>query len=87
MKKEKRKLYLFDHRILWRNFKKIMDSISDSGPVPIHGDKILWEMVKKRIIYILIDPKVKYPKDPSIITTELPKNTDIYIIKNRLSKK
>lgn len=52
MKKEKKTIYLLDSKLKWKAFKALQDKIVKlSGPVPIHGDKAIWEMMRKKMIY------------------------------------
>lgn len=80
MKKEKPPIYLLDPKLKWRAFQELQDRlVKDSGPVPIHGDKILWEMNKKRLIYCWFDPLVK---NDMRLGLKLPKNRQIKVITN-----
>jgi len=50
-KKKNKILYLLDSKIRWRDFKKLQDKlVKDSGPTPVHGDKILWQMLRDKNI-------------------------------------
>ena len=50
MKKDK-VLFLLDKNIRWRDFKKLQDKlVKDSGPTPMCGNKILWQMVRDKNI-------------------------------------
>ena len=80
MKNKKEPIYLLDPKLKWRAFKKLQDRlVRDSGPVPVHGDRALWEMNKKRLIYCWFDP---YVKNDMRLGLELPKNRKIKIITN-----
>jgi hypothetical protein len=48
---KKKTIYLLDHRLKWRAFKKLHDKIvRDSGPSPKNMDKVLWQMMRDRRI-------------------------------------
>jgi hypothetical protein len=52
MKKKIKTLYLLSPKIKWKTFKILQDKfVKDTGPTPIHGAKILWEMLKEKKIY------------------------------------
>ena len=38
--------------IKWVHFKKIWNSVEDSGPTPIHLSKIVWQLLKEKRLYI-----------------------------------
>lgn len=81
-KKEKIKkpIYLLDSKLKWRIFKELQDRlVRDSGPIPVHGDKVLWEMNKKHLLYCWFDP---YIKDDMRLGLKLPKNREIRLITN-----
>ena len=69
--------YWFNPQMKWKTFKMLNDKFChDSGPTPENGDKILWQMLKKRKINIYLD--TKRIDDPIIITLKnLPKNSKI----------
>ncbi len=72
--------FLLDHKLKWKTFKKLHDKlVKDSGPTPIHGDKILWEMMRDKKIYCWFDDKM--PNDMAI-GLKLPKNRKISLITN-----
>ena len=48
----KKTIYLLSPDISWKNFKMLQDKlVKDSGPKPEHGDKMLWKMLRKKMIY------------------------------------
>lgn len=58
--KKKPPIYILDHKLLWRNYKKLHDKlVKDSGPTPMHLDKSLWKMMRDRQILCWFDPMVK----------------------------
>ena len=81
MKKQKKQpIYLLDPKLKWMTFKKLQKKlVNDSGPTPIEGDKVLWEMMRDREIYCWFDPKVR---GDMCLGFELPKNREIMMITN-----
>ena len=75
---EKKKIYLLSPEIKWKTFKLLQDKlVKDSGPTPIHGDKILWQMLRdKKIICWFADDM---PNDMGI-GIKLPKRYKDYKI-------
>jgi len=68
--------YWISPNIEWKTFKLLNDKFKDSGPTPVNGDKILWEMLRDRQINIYID--TNQSDDPIIITTkQMPKKVKI----------
>jgi hypothetical protein len=48
----KKTLYLLDHKIKWSVFKLLQDKlVKDDGPVPVKGDKAIWQLLKEKKIY------------------------------------
>ncbi len=48
----KRKIYLLNPKIKWKTFKELQDRlVRESGPVPVHGNKALWHLLKTDKIY------------------------------------
>jgi len=81
IKKKKKPIYLLAPELKWRVFKELQDKlVRDSGPVPVHGDKILWQMMRDRKIYCWFD-FVKFPNDMGV-GIKLPKNREIKVITN-----
>jgi len=83
MKKEKKKkppIYLLDYRLKWKVFKMLQDKlVQRSGPVPVQGDKVLWQMLRDKRIYCWFDPLIK---NDMRLGFELPKNRKVKILKN-----
>lgn len=74
-------IYLIDPKISWKTFKLLQDKlVKDSGPVPLHGDKILWGMLRKREIYCWFD--FDNASGDMKLGLELPKNKKIITISN-----
>ena len=71
--------YWLSPQLSWKTFKKICDGVPDSGPTPIHGDKVLWQMLRDRSCNIYIDDK--QPDDPIIVTLK-PINKGDYLLKD-----
>ena len=77
----KKSIYLLDYRLKWKIFKKFQDKIiRDSGPIPKNIDKILWEMIRDRLIYCWFSKDL--PNDMNI-GLKLPKGRKINLIKNK----
>uniref|UniRef100_A0A6H1ZKH6 Uncharacterized protein n=1 Tax=viral metagenome TaxID=1070528 RepID=A0A6H1ZKH6_9ZZZZ len=75
-----KKIYVLDHKIRWSVFKKLHDKmVKDSGPTPVHGDKMIWELLRDKKIYCWYDPKLK---NDMRIGTSLPKNKEYQLITN-----
>lgn len=80
MSKKKKPIYVLDHKLRWRAFKELQDRlVQDSGPVPVHGDKVLWRMMRKRLILCWFDP---YVKGDMRLGFELPKGREVIVIAN-----
>lgn len=82
IKKKIKKLpiYLLAPELKWKAFKELQDRlVRDSGPVPVQGDKALWKMNKKHLIYCWFDP---YMKNDMRLGVRLPKNREIKVITN-----
>ena|SRR3990167_1901126 len=84
MKKENKIIYILDHKIKWKTFKELQDKLAKQiGPVPIHGEKALWHLLRKRKILCWF--AIDMPNDMGI-GLEIPKrykNWKIHIITNR----
>lgn len=71
-------IYMLDPKMKWSTFKLLQDKlVKQSGPVPEHGDKILWEMLRAKQIYCWFDEKL--PNDMAI-GLKLPKGRPIKFI-------
>ena len=76
----KKPIYLLDHKLKWRVFKELQDKfVKDSGPVPVHIDKVLWKMMEERKIYCWFSDDM--PNDMHI-GLKLPQNREIIVLKN-----
>ncbi len=76
--KRKQPIYLLAPELKWKAFKELQDKlVRDSGPTPEQGNKSLWEMLRKKMIYCWFDP---YIKGDMILGLKLPKNQAIKII-------
>jgi hypothetical protein len=64
-------IYLLHPSLPWKAFKKINDAINkinkETGPYPKHLDKVLWQMLKEKKIYLWIE------NDQMIISLKPPK--------------
>lgn len=80
MKEEKKKLYLLDSKIQWSIFKKLNDKIvKDDGPTPINIEKVLWTMLRRKMIYCWFCED--WPNDIGL-GIKIPNGYEIEIIKN-----
>ena len=50
-----KKIYLFSPTIKYKAFKKVMDKFPDKGIMPMNIDKILWELLRDKRLYIFLD--------------------------------
>ena len=81
MKKKKEPIYLLDPKLKWKAFKELQKRlVRESGPTPMHGDKMLWQMMRDKKIYCWFD-FVKFPNDMGL-GFKLPKNRAIKTITN-----
>ena len=79
-KKIKKPIYLLDFKLKWRAFKELQKRLVKlSGPVPVQGDKVLWGMMKKKMIYCWFDPLIKGDMKMGL---KLPKNREVRMITN-----
>ena len=60
------KKYWFSPNISYKAFKAVCDRFPDSGPTPKEGDRVLWQMLKKRKINL----GLRNSDDPIFITTK-----------------
>ncbi|MFA5196242.1 MAG: hypothetical protein WC401_10645, partial [Bacteroidales bacterium] len=80
-KKKKKELYLLSPELKWKTFKKFHDVVvNDSGPTPIEGLKVLWELNKDGMIYCWFDPD---KKGDMLLGFKLPKNCNIFVLTNK----
>ena len=49
-------LYKISHKISWKDFKKINKNVK-ADIVPVHFDKILWQMLRDQLITLTFDTK------------------------------
>lgn len=76
--RKKKPIYLLDPKLKWKAFKELQNRlVKQSGPVPVHGDKALWQMLKEKKIYCWFDP---YVKNDMGLGLKLPKNRKIKVI-------
>ena len=48
----KKELYLLSPKIKWKTFKRLYKKlVRDSGPTPVHINKVMWEMLRDKQIY------------------------------------
>ena len=67
--------YYFSPKIKWKRFKELNDPYKDTI-YPVHGDKMLWELLRDRKINIYFDTRRK--SDPIIITIlPIPKKAQV----------
>jgi hypothetical protein len=77
---KKSKIYLFSPEIKYATFKKLWKLFPSEGITPLEmiNGKHIWEMVRDKQIYLLIDPQ---EKDNPNFSLKLPKNKIINILK------
>ena len=55
--KTKPPIYVLDFDLDWKVFKILQDKlVQDSGPKPIHVDKVLWGILREKMIFCLFEP-------------------------------
>jgi len=65
--------YWLSYKISWKRFKELNDPCR-GDIVPLHGDKMLWELLKDRRINMYLSDLKKDRSDPMHITIkEYPK--------------
>lgn len=71
-----KKIYVLDPKMKWKTFKLLQEKfVKDSGPVLVGGDKIIWNMMRKREVLCWFDPEIegdmmmglKIPTDKHIV--------------------
>jgi hypothetical protein len=71
-------LYLLSPKIKWKTYKLLQKEIvKDRGPVPVHSDKIIWQMLRDKKIYCWFCQEE--PND-MMLGLELPKYKELKII-------
>ena len=76
--KSKPPICLLDYKISWKTFKTLQKKlVRDSGLIPLHGDKFLWQMTRDKEILCYFDPLVE---GDMLLGFELPKGRDITIL-------
>jgi len=74
-----KELYLLSPKIKWKTFKLLQDKlVKESGPVPIHGDKALWHLLRDKKILCWFSEDFK---DDMVIGLEIPKRYKKWSIK------
>ena len=78
MKKEP--IYLLSPKLKWSVFKELQDKlVKDSGPIPVHGDKAIWHLLRENKIYCWFSNDMQGDMGMGL---ELPLNREIRLIKN-----
>lgn len=78
--KKMKTIYVLHHKLKWSIFKKLQERcVKDSGPTPVHADKMLWEMLRDKQIYCWFDED--RPNDMGL-GLELPKGKEYQLITN-----
>ena len=78
--KKKREIFLLDFRLKWKAFKELQKRlVRDSGPMPVQGDRVLWEMMRDKKIYCWFGND--WPNDMGI-GLKLPEGYKVTLIKN-----
>ena len=74
-------IYLLSPKLKWSVFKELQDKlVKDSGPIPVHGDKAIWHLLRENKIYCWFD-EVNFPNDMGI-GFKPPKNREIKVLTN-----
>jgi len=82
MKNEKA-IYILDPALSWKTFKLLQDILpKDTGPAPIHGDRMLWQLLRDKQINLWFESR-----DDLMIGTSLPKGRKFYLLKNPKNEK
>lgn len=85
-KPKKKIFYLLDNKLNWKGFKKLQSQLVDnSGPVPQHGERIVWEMMRNKQILCWFAEDI--PRDMGI-GFEIPKrykNWEKVLVKNPIN--
>ena len=76
----KKIIYVLDSKIRWKDFKELQKSVRDDGPTPVHGDKILWHLLRENKIYCGFRDDLP---DDMWIGLSLPSNRTIKVIKSK----
>lgn len=72
-------IYLFSPKIKYKNFLTVWDKFPIGGIKPMHMDKIIWQMIRDKQIYVFLENK----KDEQVfIATKLPQKRKILMISN-----
>lgn len=78
MKKKFKTIYVLSPKIKWKTFKLLQNKlVRDSGPVPISGDKCLWELLREEKIYCWFCDEMAGDMGVGV---ELPNTKEIQII-------
>ncbi len=73
-------VYVLDFKLKWRTFKELQDKlVRDSGPVPMHGDKVIWWMLRDKQILCWFDPLIE---NDMMMGFKLPKKRKRIILSN-----
>jgi hypothetical protein len=75
-RKKAKPIYLLSPKLPFKTFKKLYDASGDSGPAPMHGAKMLYEMMKTKKVFIWFE---KGDKDLRI-SLKLPDKRMVYFI-------
>ncbi len=77
----------FSNKMSWSTFKKISDdnnkANNEQGPYPMHIDRVLWNMLRNRQIYVGLDKKdifisVKKPSKNAKWISTLPTEREVH---------
>ena len=51
----------FSPEMKWQTFKKLYDASmgDDTGPIPMHMDRVLWFLLREKKVYIGYSPRLK----------------------------
>jgi hypothetical protein len=71
-------IYVLSPKIKWKTFKLLQEKlVKDSGPSPLHGDKVLWEMLRDKQIYCWFCDEMR---DDMGVGIKLPPAKEIQVI-------
>jgi len=79
----KKTLYLLDPKIKWKTFKLLQDKlVRQSGPVPVQGDRVFWELLRDKRIYCWFASDMKNDMGIGLEIPKKYKNWEVKVIKS-----
>ena len=70
-------IYLFSDKITYKRFLNVWSKFPSGGIVPIHMDKIVWEMIRDKMIYVFLEDR---KEDKVFLATKLPPKRKVLVI-------